>query len=73
MNKRVVMALIGRYFQEKMEKFSIIECWRYGVLHSTSASFIAYFMCGLVSFAGLPVCTLILVLTWVKREDVYLF
>ena len=36
MNNRVVMALIGRYFQKKMEKFGIIECWRYGMLHIQS-------------------------------------
>ena len=36
MNNCVVMALIRRYFQEKMVELSIIERWRHGVLHVKS-------------------------------------
>ena len=42
MNNCVVMALTGRYFQEKMEELSIIECWRYGVLHVKSVRWQSY-------------------------------
>jgi hypothetical protein len=42
MNNCVVMALIRRYFQEKMEEFSIIEGWWHGVLHIKSVRWQSY-------------------------------